>query len=264
MLLNRRDGVVSLAPQTVCSHPRSFYNSCPATISGTFSHTHTESDQDPIMAPRKKKGAVDDATKATKATKAPAATRATKTAAKSEGKAGKASAAKPESKAGKASAAKPESKAGKASAAKPESKAGKASAAKPANKAGKSPASQLTNPAEPIFFYGHTNPNGWLSQFYESEFDHNGKTYVCNEQFFQYAKATLFRDFVGCNLSETIKQDVDKYQVTGNAILQASSPKVHKSLGKKVTPFEADAWSSGEFQKLVSEADRLILCCSGL
>jgi predicted NAD-dependent protein-ADP-ribosyltransferase YbiA (DUF1768 family) len=117
-------------------------------------------------------------------------------------------------------------KAGKTTA-KPESKVGKA---------GKSPASQLTKPAEPLFFYGHTNPNGWLSQFYQSEFDHYGKTYVCNEQFFHYAKATLFRDFVGRNLTEPVNQSVDKAQVTGNAILQAPSPKEHQSLGEKVTP----------------------------
>jgi predicted NAD-dependent protein-ADP-ribosyltransferase YbiA (DUF1768 family) len=153
------------------------------------------------MAPREKIGVTDDAAKAGKA---PAPTRATK--------------------------------AGK-TAAKPESKVGKASASKPESKAGKSPASQLTKPAEPLFFYGHTNPNGWLSQFYQSEFDHYGKTYVCNEQFFHYAKATLFRDFVGRNLTEPVNRGVDKDQVTGNAILQAPSPKEHQSLDKKVTPF---------------------------
>jgi predicted NAD-dependent protein-ADP-ribosyltransferase YbiA (DUF1768 family) len=80
------------------------------------------------------------------------------------------------------------------------------------------------------------NPNGWLSQFYQSEFDHYGKTYVCNEQFFHCAKATLLRDLVGRNLTETVNQGVDKAQVTGNAILQAPSPKEHQSLGEKVTP----------------------------
>jgi hypothetical protein len=88
-------------------------------------------------------------------------------------------------------------KTGKAVTSRRTSKASKSPAAKPARKAGKFPASQLTKPAEPLFFYGHTNPNGCLSKFYLSAFDHSAKTYVCNEQFFHYAEAALFQDFVG-------------------------------------------------------------------
>jgi len=52
-------------------------------------------------------------------------------------------------------------------------------------------------PPAPIFFYGASNKNGWLSQMYITKFQNKGRTYVCNEQFFQFAKAALFEDAVG-------------------------------------------------------------------
>jgi predicted NAD-dependent protein-ADP-ribosyltransferase YbiA (DUF1768 family) len=203
--------------RAVCTHLQSFSTHAPQPSLATL-HTLTNTNHDSNMAPRKKKDTADDATKA-----------------------------------GKAPAPRRASKASKTSGPKAAGKAGKVPAAKSTNKASKSAASKLKASTEPVLFYGHTKPNGWLSQFYLSEFDHNGKSYVCSEQFFHYAKAAFFSDFVGCSPAETFRQGVDKDQETGDAILKAILPKEQKALGKKVTPFDADAWSNGESQKLVSE-----------
>ena len=81
----------------------------------------------------------------------------------------------------------------------------------------------------PVFFYGVYKPNGYLSQMFLSKFEHAGTTFVCNEQYFQAAKAALFGDTV---------QEA--------AIMRTDSPTKQKALGKKVKPFDSDAWYNGK------------------
>jgi predicted NAD-dependent protein-ADP-ribosyltransferase YbiA (DUF1768 family) len=79
-----------------------------------------------------------------------------------------------------------------------------------------------------VLFFGAANPNGYLSQMFESEFTHYNKTYNCSEHFFQYAKAALFKD------ANSMRK-----------ILAATDPERQKALGKKVTPFDAEEWELG-------------------
>lgn len=52
-------------------------------------------------------------------------------------------------------------------------------------------------------------------------------TYNCSEQFMMFGKAMVFND-----------------KIIGDKILRSASPKTHKSLGRKVSNFDADIWSS--------------------
>jgi ribA/ribD-fused uncharacterized protein len=52
-------------------------------------------------------------------------------------------------------------------------------------------------------------------------------TYNCSEQFMMFGKAMVFND-----------------KIIGDKILRSTSPKTHKSLGRKVSNFDADIWSS--------------------
>lgn len=51
-------------------------------------------------------------------------------------------------------------------------------------------------------------------------------TYNCSEQFMMFGKAMVFKD-----------------KIIGDKILRSTSPKTHKSLGRKVSNFDADIWS---------------------
>lgn len=49
----------------------------------------------------------------------------------------------------------------------------------------------------PIFFWRETHPQwGWLSQWYECEFEHEGTVYVTAEMWMMIQKAKLFGDEV--------------------------------------------------------------------
>jgi len=48
----------------------------------------------------------------------------------------------------------------------------------------------------PVYFFGHKKEHGYLSQFYECKFEHEGRSYCNLEQFFQVAKALQAGDEV--------------------------------------------------------------------
>lgn len=94
-----------------------------------------------------------------------------------------------------------------------------------ASSAGSATADEGTGP---IFFwreYGHKY--GFLSQWYESPFHAEDKSivYQTAEQYMMYQKAILFSD-----------------PETGAKILQTTSPKQQKSLGRQVQNFDNDVW----------------------
>ncbi len=64
-----------------------------------------------------------------------------------------------------------------------------------------------------------------LSQWYPCEFEVDGTTYNCAEQYMMAEKARVFGD-----------------EATRNEILEASDPSVIKKLGRKVSNFDADVW----------------------
>ncbi len=74
------------------------------------------------------------------------------------------------------------------------------------------------------FFFSAENP---LSNWYPAQFTVNGVTFCNNEQFMMYCKAKLFGD------EEIAKK-----------ILQASNPREHKALGRKVKGFSEDVWNA--------------------
>lgn len=68
--------------------------------------------------------------------------------------------------------------------------------------------------------------DGPFSQWYPSSFTVNHLKFNCAEQFMMYAKALLFHDLE-----------------TAEEILQATSPKDQKALGRKIRNFDAEIWA---------------------
>ncbi|KAH8594306.1 hypothetical protein B0O99DRAFT_490262, partial [Bisporella sp. PMI_857] len=80
-----------------------------------------------------------------------------------------------------------------------------------------------------VYFWREYGDNrDFLSQWYTSPFTaaEEGITYVTAEQYMMYQKAILFND-----------------QERAAAILETTSPKTQKALGRKVTPFVNDTWN---------------------
>lgn len=78
-----------------------------------------------------------------------------------------------------------------------------------------------------IYFFGKKNYYGYFSQFFQSNFiDENGIEFKCCEQFMMYNKAILFGD-----------------TTIANKILQETTPKVIKTLGRKVRNFDENIWN---------------------
>src|SRR6056300_1097840 len=80
---------------------------------------------------------------------------------------------------------------------------------------------------EVIYFFGEKNYYGYFSQFFQSDFvDENNIEFKCCEQFMMYNKAILFGD-----------------TTIANKILQETTPKVIKTLGRKVRNFDENIWN---------------------
>lgn len=98
------------------------------------------------------------------------------------------------------------------------------------------------------FFYGHTKGKdlACLSNWYPAPFDEDGVHFTDTEMYMMYHKALLFKD------EEMAKK-----------ILNASSPKESKALGRKVRGFREDVWVAnreivmykGCFQKFESNIE---------
>jgi ribA/ribD-fused uncharacterized protein len=73
-----------------------------------------------------------------------------------------------------------------------------------------------------VLFWG-----GPFSNWYPSEFIHGGVDYNCGEQFMMQKKALYFGD-----------------TETANLIMQETSPREQKALGRKVKNFDAAAWDT--------------------
>ena len=80
------------------------------------------------------------------------------------------------------------------------------------------------------FFFGKDSP---FSQWHPAHFEVDGVTYNCAEQYMMHQKAVLFGD-----------------DAMATEILKSNDPKQQKSLGRKVSNFDADRWNS-ECRKLV-------------
>jgi ribA/ribD-fused uncharacterized protein len=81
---------------------------------------------------------------------------------------------------------------------------------------------------EPIERDGHLLFwHGWPSQWHPARFTLDGVAYSCTEQYMMAEKARLFGD------DQTLAR-----------ILAAETPREHKSLGRKVKPFDEARWNA--------------------
>jgi ribA/ribD-fused uncharacterized protein len=84
------------------------------------------------------------------------------------------------------------------------------------------------------FFWMNESP---FSQWHPSVFEWRGHRFLCAEQSMMYGKATLFGD-----------------EEIAARILQASTPKEHKALGRQVRGFEGSLWER-ERERIVYEGN---------
>ena len=77
-----------------------------------------------------------------------------------------------------------------------------------------------------ILFHDPTGPNGYLSNWYMSPFEINGKIYCCAEQYMMEQKALLFSD---------VEQAV--------RIMETKDPAEMQRLGRGISGFEEAAWN---------------------
>ncbi len=78
-----------------------------------------------------------------------------------------------------------------------------------------------------VMFWKPTQTNGFLSQWYPSEFTEDGTVYSCAEQYMMAKKAELFED--------------DNML---HKILCTTAPSMMKKYGRKVANFDEDVWNS--------------------
>lgn len=80
-----------------------------------------------------------------------------------------------------------------------------------------------------VFFYHEYEENGYLSNWYKSDFIINGNKYCCNEQYMMEQKALLFGD---TEIAEKIMRETD--------------PMTIKTLGKAATGFNEKVWNGNK------------------
>ena len=113
----------------------------------------------------------------------------------------------------------------------------------------------------PIFFWREIDPQwGWLSQWYECDFEHEGTVYVTAEMWMMIHKAKLFKDEVrlqiyyqpilsktdlACRVLSVRQESVQK-------MLKTRSPKEHQDLGRKVANYDGRLWDQREHPQKAS------------
>ncbi len=84
-----------------------------------------------------------------------------------------------------------------------------------------------------LFFWGHKDLTGYLSNFYTLKFSSDGNEYICSEQYFMKKKQELF----------------DPTNLTlGQMIMQETDPKKIKQLGRLVKNFNENTWNKHKYQ----------------
>ncbi|KAH7138784.1 hypothetical protein B0J11DRAFT_423079 [Dendryphion nanum] len=101
------------------------------------------------------------------------------------------------------------------------------------------PAANTKDPSAPVYFWRPHDFNGYLGQWYKSEWEHEGDTYLTAEMWMMVGKARLFGD-------EKIAQ----------AMLATPNPKTCKSLGRQVANFDDKVWNR-ERERIVEEGNYL-------
>ena len=78
-----------------------------------------------------------------------------------------------------------------------------------------------------VYFHLVSEPNGYLSNWYLSDFNLNGIRFICVEQYMMWFKAQLFGD-----------------SIASQKILESSDPSDMKSLGRTVKNYVDSKWAS--------------------
>jgi len=94
----------------------------------------------------------------------------------------------------------------------------------------------------PIYFFGQDKQNGFMSNFYKSDFvDDEGNKYNCSEQYFMYRKCQRF--------------DASNIRLL-NGILTETNPSTIKRYGREVKNYDEKIWEEDRYGIMV-EALRL-------
>lgn len=80
-----------------------------------------------------------------------------------------------------------------------------------------------------VCFWRDYEENGYLSNWYRSDFEVDGVTYNCMEQYFMAEKARLFGD-----------------KKKWKEIMQAKKPNIQKALGRQVKNFDGETWDANK------------------
>ncbi len=86
-----------------------------------------------------------------------------------------------------------------------------------------------------IFFWGENKNDGYLSNFYQTEFIVSGKKFNCSEQFFMKKKQELF--------------DSTNIQLA-TKIMNETNPKNIKKYGRQVKNFNEETWNKNKVQAM--------------
>ena len=88
-----------------------------------------------------------------------------------------------------------------------------------------------------IYFYGHTDEFGYMSNFYKTTFTDNSDpnnvlTFCCTEQYLMYHKCLTFID------------NCESNQALLNLIMAETSPSKIKKFGRQVRNYNDDVWNA--------------------
>lgn len=116
---------------------------------------------------------------------------------------------------------------------------------KPKLKVSGKPATKRPKKEETIYFYGHTGPHGFLSNFYPAIFqDEDEETFVSSEQYFMWRKAKIFDDeeIADKIIDEATLEDFTS--ISKDAKEWKNKMSKVKKLGRSVKGFDPVIWDN--------------------
>lgn len=96
-----------------------------------------------------------------------------------------------------------------------------------------------------IYFYGHNDNLGYMSNFYETTFTDNSDpnnvlTFCCTEQYLMYHKCLTFND--NCESNKALL----------NQIMGETSPYKIKKFGRQVKNYDDDVWNAIRYNVMLN------------
>ena len=101
------------------------------------------------------------------------------------------------------------------------------------NRAGPAHEDDNNDVTGPVYFWKPEQPNGFLGQWYPSEWKHDdGERYLTAEMWMMVQKARLFGD-----------------EAIAHKMLQACTPSEHRRLGRQVRGFDEEIWKQSLYSR---------------